>query len=136
MDNEKRVLLDNAHILCVYRYNYLADMTTAKIIRHRHKFHHYINDDLKAVSEEVHFKIVFSDPAEMDLFEAWCIKNKGKYDYDKEEGKQKGKMPKLKVFKGQEICFCDIITFYLCHVAGYGFHSTIHPYKGEVYIKN
>lgn len=110
-------------------------MTTAKIIRHRHKFHHYINDDLKAVSEDVHFKIVFSDPAEMELFEAWCVKNKGKYDYDKEESKQKGKMPKLKVFKGQEICFCDIMTFYLCHVAGYSFHSTIHPYKGEVFVK-
>jgi hypothetical protein len=110
-------------------------MTTAKIIRHRHKFHHYINDDLKAVSEDVHFKIVFSDPAEMDLFEAWCIKNKGKYDYDKDENKQMGKTPKLKIFKGQEICYCDIMQYFLLHVAGYVFHSAIMPYKGEVYIK-
>jgi len=110
-------------------------MTTAKIIRHRHRFHHYINDDLKAVSEDVHFKIVFSDPAEMDLFEAWCIKNKGKYDYDKDENKQKGKTPKLKIFKGQGICYCDIMQYFLLHVAGYVFHSAIMPYKGEIYIK-
>jgi len=43
-------------------------MYTAKIIRHRHKFHHYMNDDLKEVKEETHFKIVFSEPAEFDRF--------------------------------------------------------------------
>ena len=110
-------------------------MTTAKIVRHRHTFHHYINGDLKAVSEDVHFKIVFSDPEELDKFEKWCVKNKGKYDYDKEENKQKGKTPKLKIFKGQEICFCDVMTFYLLHVAGYVFHSALEPYKGEIYTR-
>jgi len=41
-------------------------MTTAKIIRHRHKYHHYVNDDLKSVKEETFFKIIFSDPLEME----------------------------------------------------------------------
>ena len=34
-------------------------MNTAKIIRHRHKIHHYLNDDIKSVEEDTHFKIVF-----------------------------------------------------------------------------
>jgi hypothetical protein len=34
-----------------------------------------------------------------------------------------------------EICWCDIMTYYLLHIAGYSYHSSIHPYKGEVYIK-
>lgn len=110
-------------------------MTTAKIIRHRHKFYHYINDDLKAISEDVHFKIIFSDPEELDKFEKWCVKNKGKYDYDKNENKQNGKIPKLKVFQGKDVCFCDIMQYFLLHVAGYSFHSALEPYKGEVYLK-
>ena len=40
-------------------------MHTAKIIRHRHKYHHYLNDDLKDVKEDTHFKIIFSDPSEL-----------------------------------------------------------------------
>jgi len=110
-------------------------MTTAKIIRHRHKYHHYINDDLKSVTEETHFKIIFSDPAELNLFMKWCKQNKGVYNYDKANSCQKGKLPQLKIFK-DEICWCDIMAYYLLHIGGYVFHSTIHPYKGEVYIKS
>ncbi|MDT3402506.1 hypothetical protein [Mucilaginibacter terrae] len=53
-------------------------MYTSKIIRHRHKFHHYLNDDLKEVKEETHFKIVFSDPAEFDLFREWIKQHEGR----------------------------------------------------------
>ena len=109
-------------------------MKIAKIIRHRHKYHHYINDDLKDVTEKTYFKIVFSDPAELELFETWCIEKKGLYDYDKENSCQNGELPKIEIFK-DEICWCDIMTYYLLHVSGYAFFSTIHPYKGEVYTK-
>lgn len=109
-------------------------MFIAKIIRHGHKFHHYLNDDLKSVIEETHFKIVFSHPDEMIAFEKWCKQNKGKYLYDKERSNQMGKFPKLKIFKN-EICWCDIMTYYLLHVANYNYHSSLHPYKGEVYFK-
>ncbi|MDZ4822569.1 MAG: hypothetical protein SH856_03835 [Flavobacteriales bacterium] len=109
-------------------------MDIAKIIRHRHKYHHFMNDDLKTVTEETHFKIVFSDPVEMAIFQKWCIKNKGKYDYDKVASCQKGKMPKLKLFK-DEICWCDIMTYYLLHVSNYKYHSSLHPYKGEIYFR-
>jgi hypothetical protein len=109
-------------------------MTTAKIIRHRHKYHHYVNDDLKSVKEETFFKIVFSDPVEFETFREWCVANDGVYDYDKENSCQRGSLPKIKIFN-DEICWCDIMTYYLVHVAGYNYHSSIHPYKGEVYIK-
>lgn len=135
MDNEKGILLAYGNLLVYYFFNNSICMTIAKIIRHRHKFHHYINDDLKAVSEDVHFKIVFSDPAELDKFEKWCVKNKGKYDYNKDESQQKGKMPKLKVFQGKEVCWCDVMGFYLLHIEGYIYHSALEPYKGEVYHK-
>ncbi len=110
-------------------------MIVAKIIRHRHKYHHYMNDDLKSVREDTHFKIIFSDPAELNKFEKWCVDHNGNYDYDKEESLQKGALPQLEQFK-EEICWCDIMTYYLLHVAGYDFHSTIHPYKGEIYIRS
>ena len=110
-------------------------MLTAKIIRHRHKYHHYLNDDLKSVKEETYFKIVFSEPAEFNLFVTWCAENGGEYDYDKDNSCQRGKLPKLAIFK-DEICWCDLMAYYLLHVAGYVFHSTINPYKGEVYLKN
>ena len=93
-----------------------------------------MNDDLKLVTEDTHFKIVFSHPDEMELFEKWCRQNKGKYVYDKENSRQTGKFPKLKIFK-DEICWCDIMTYYLLHVAHYKYHSSLHPYKGEVYIR-
>lgn len=110
-------------------------MTKAAIIRHRHKIEHYMNNDLKSVKEETHYKIVFSDPKELELFETWCVKNKGNYDYDKENSCQRGQLPKLEIFK-EEICWCDIMTYYLLHVKGYEFHSSMSPYKGEFYIKN
>lgn len=110
-------------------------MITAKIIRHRHKYHHYMNDDLKEVTEETFFKIVFSEPAEMDLFKAWIAKHDGEYKYNKELSKQEGKFPKVPMFH-DEICWCDIMTYYLLHVSGYSFHTTIDPYKGEVYTRD
>jgi len=109
-------------------------MHTAKIIRHRHKYHHYLNDDLKEVKEETHFKIVFSDPAEFDKWKVWCLDNGGEYDYDKENSCQKGTLPKIPMFH-LEICWCDIMTYYIMHVAGYEFYSSINPYKGEVYVR-
>lgn len=111
-------------------------MHVAKIIRHRHKYHHYMNDDLKEVKEDTHFKIVFSSPAEMDKFKQWIEVNGGEYNYNKEESRQEGKMPKsVDNLFHDEICWCDIMTYYLIHIAGYKFYSTIHPYKGEVYIR-
>ena len=110
-------------------------MIVAKIMRHRHKYHHYLNDDLKSVKEETFFKIVFSDPLELTAFKKWCEDNGGVYDYDKENSCQRGKLPKLAIFE-DEICWCDIMGYYLVHVAGFKFDSTISPYKGEVYIKS
>jgi hypothetical protein len=111
-------------------------MKLAKIIRHRHKMHHYINDDLKSVKEETFFKIIFSLPSEMEEFKKWIKKNGGEYTYNKDECRQEGKMPPSvdELFK-DEICWCDIMTYYLVHIAGYSYHSSIHPYKGEVYTK-
>ncbi len=109
-------------------------MHTAKIIRHRHKWEHFTNDDLKSVKEEIHYKIIFSDPAEMDLFKRWCRKYKGIYDFSKAYSYEKGKLPQVKFFS-EKPCWCDIMTYYLLHVADYSFHSNIEPYKGEVYIK-
>jgi len=111
-------------------------MNTAKIIRHRHKTHHYINDDLKSVTEDTHFKIIFSAPSEMEKFKEWIKRNGGEYNYNKEAYRQEGKMPAaVDDFFKDEICWCDIMTYYLLHIAGYSYHSSIHPYKGEVYIK-
>ncbi|HUR09861.1 MAG TPA: hypothetical protein VM012_00745 [Flavitalea sp.] len=109
--------------------------STAKIIRHRHKYHHYMNDDLKEIKEETYFKIVFSAPVEFEKFRKWCVENDGVYDYDKENSCQRGSLPKIEAFK-DEICWCDIMTFYLLHIAGYEYHSSISPYKGEVYVKS
>ena len=67
-------------------------MTTAKIIRHRHKHLHYMNDDLKEVKEITYFKIVFSDPIEFERWKKWCTDNGGEYDYDKENSCQRGKL--------------------------------------------
>jgi len=94
-----------------------------------------MNDDLKDVKEETHFKIVFSDPIEMEKWKQWCKKFNGEYDYDKENSCQRGKLPKIEMFR-DEICWCDIMTYYLLHVAEYQFYSTIHPYKGEIYVKD
>ncbi|MEJ7768001.1 MAG: hypothetical protein WKF89_09330, partial [Chitinophagaceae bacterium] len=104
-------------------------MFTAKIMRHRHKYYHYLNDDLKSVKEETFFKIIFSEPLEMNAFKEWCERNGGLYDYDKENSCQRGRLPKLEIFK-DEICWCDIMCYYLLHVQGYKFKSALSPYKG------
>ncbi len=109
-------------------------MYTAKIIRHRHKFYHYMNGDLKSVKEETYFKIVFSEPSEMDAFRSWCELNGGNYDYDKVNSCQRGSLPKIEIFLN-EICWCDLMSYYLLHVAGYKFYSVIQPYKGEIYVR-
>ena len=109
-------------------------MHTAKIIRHRHKVYHYLNDDLKSAEEETHFKIVFSHPEETERFKEWCTQYGGEYDYDKEKHRQNGKLPRVAGYE-EEICWCDIMQYYLLHVAGYQYHSALSPYKGEVYIK-
>ena len=110
-------------------------MKTAKIVRHRHTYHHYINDHLISVEDDVQFKIVFSDPADMIAWKQWCKQNGGEYEYNKEENKQTGKTPELKIFKDvDDPCFCDYMSYYLLHIAGFEFHSTIEPYKGEIYI--
>jgi len=93
-----------------------------------------MNDDLKDVREETHFKIVFSDPPELTEFKKWCIANNGEYDYDKENSCQRGKLPVIDIFR-DEICWCDIMIYYLLHIAGYRFLCNISPYKGEVYVK-
>ena len=93
-----------------------------------------MNDDLKDVKEETHFKIVFSHPHEMAKFCEWIAKNGGEYKYDKENSCQAGKFPKVELYE-DEICWCDIMTYYLLHVDSYEFFSTIEPYKGEVYVK-
>jgi hypothetical protein len=94
-----------------------------------------MNDDLKSVKEETHFKIIFSNPAEMKKFLEWCKENNGNYDYDKENSCQRGKLPEVNDFK-EEMCWCDIMTYYLLHVAGYSYHSALDPYKGEVYVRD
>lgn len=110
-------------------------MKTAKIIRHRHRFEHYINDNLTAAENEVHYKIVFSDPDEFDRFCAWIKDNSGEYKFDKETNRQDGKLPELKIFEGKNPCWCDVCSFYLLELVGYAFHSTTSPYNGEIYHK-
>lgn len=110
-------------------------MMVAKIIRHRHKNLYYINDDLKTVEERDYYKIVFSQPYEYNLWLQWVKDNKGEYKWDKAALLQDGKMPELKIFEGQEPCYCSIMQYYLLHVAGYEFHSALSPYKGEIYTK-
>ena len=65
----------------------------------------------------------------------WVKDNKGEYNWDKEENEQKGTLPVLKKFEGQDICWCDIFTYYLLHLEQWNFYATLSPYKGEIYIK-
>lgn len=110
-------------------------MKTSKIIRHRHTYHHYMNDHLISVEDQDHWKLIFSDPNEMDRFQLWMKENKGEYVWDKEKNEHKGKTPDLKVFEGKDPCFCDIFTYYLTELAGYTFHSALLPYRIEIYTK-
>ena len=102
-------------------------MFTSQTIRQHHKHHHYLLDDLKSVTEETHFKIALSHPDEMIAFEKYCKQSKGNYFYDKEISCQKGKLPKLELFK-DEICLCHIMTYYLLHAANYKYQFSLHPY--------
>ena len=110
-------------------------MTIAKIIRHRHYWEYSINGTVKSVDEKVEFKIVFSEPSEMRMFEEWVKQNKGEYKYDKEKNEVEGELPKMKIFEPYKegLCWCDIMQYYLLHIAGYEFHSALSPYTGEIY---
>ena len=89
---------------------------------------------LKMLRKKPSSRLYFPIQKKWSFLKKWCLDNEGEYNYDKENSCQKGKLPSIESFK-DEICWCDIMTFYLLHVAGYSFYSTIHPYKGEVYIK-
>lgn len=110
-------------------------MKTAKIIRHRHKWLHTINDDIKGCDEAVYYKIVFSDPRDYDKFIDWVKGNKGEYNYDKETNTSNGNLPELAEFGDKKTCWCEVMSFYLLEVEKYEFNSIIEPYKGEVYWK-
>lgn len=111
-------------------------MIIAKIIRHRHRWEHSINGSVKEIEEKNEFKIVFSHPGELRAFEHWCKTNNGEYVYNKEENKNEGKLPELVSFKeDKDLCWCDIMQYYLLHVAGYFFDSALSPYTGEIYHK-
>ncbi len=107
-------------------------------MRHRHKTHHYINDDLKEVIEDTQFKLIISLPSEMDKWKQWVKDRGGEYKYNKELSKQEGELPDVKdIFGDEEFCWCDTMTYWLLHVAGYRLDMLItNPYKGEVYRKD
>ncbi len=42
--------------------------------------YHHINDDVKSIKEK-RFLIIFSDPAEIEIFKAWIQQNGGSYGY-------------------------------------------------------
>ncbi len=68
------------------------------------------------------FKIVFSDPLGMEILKKWCVQHEGVYDYKSEISKD-------------EICLCDIMTYYLLHFAGYDFYSPFIFIKEEYILK-
>lgn len=113
-------------------------MQVAKIIRHRHRLEHYLNEVIRKVEEDVHYKILFSDPEEKKRWDAWLEQNGGKYEWNKDQDKvtEDSNLPELKEFEGQDICFCDVFTHYTLNIAGYSFHSTLNPFKGEVYVRD
>lgn len=112
-------------------------MIIAKIIRHRHIWEHSINGTIKDVAEKVEFKIVFSDPAFYDAFERWVEENNGSYKYNKETNEVEGELPELSIFEPYKegLCWCDIMQYYLLHVARFAFHSALSPYTGEIYTR-
>ena len=56
-------------------------MDTAKIIRHRHKYHHYLNDDLKSVKEEKEFSKISIDNRFILQAVKSIVKDIQEYDY-------------------------------------------------------
>lgn len=107
-------------------------MSTAKIIRHRHTFNHYINDSLVETERFDDYKIIFSDPAEMKRFQIWLKKYKGVYEWD-DEAKEVAEGSKLPDLEGLG-CWCAVFAFYM-DIHGWQYHSSLNPYKGEVYTK-
>lgn len=113
-------------------------MFTAKLIRHRWEYQQILNGRVNYIEHEDHFKVVFSHPEEYNLFNKWCYENGGSYDWDRAKNKQVGDLPtKAKELFFEDVGWCDLITYYLLHVAGYSFHSVIADvaFKGEVYTK-
>lgn len=112
-------------------------MFTAKIIRHRHQTQSILNDRINHIDHEDHFKVIFSHPKEMEAFMKWCKDNGGEYKYNRANNIQEGELPeKIKDLFPEDVGWCDLATYFLLHVAGYLFYSTIDgPYKGEVYVR-
>ncbi len=121
---------------CLFLCKISILLKTAKIIRHRHKWVHTLNDDLKGVEEAIYFKIVFSNPQDFDNFCQWVKDNEGEYNFDKDTNTSNGALPTIKEFGDKKNCWCDIMTWYLLEIEKYTFHSVLSPYKGEIYIKN
>lgn len=112
-------------------------MKVAKIIRHRHRIELYMNDTLTGVEEEIHFKILFSTIDEKKAFEKWVRDKGGEYEWDGNNNKvaEKSKIPEIEGYDSNSNCWCSVGQHYLLNVAGYIFHSTLTPFKGEIYIK-
>lgn len=111
-------------------------MTTATLIRHRHQTQYILNDRIDKIEHEDHFKVVFSHPEMMNEFQQWCIDNGGKYDYNRRTNKQEGELPeKVKELFSEDVGWCDLIEYFLLHVAQFQYHSSIHPFKGKVFTK-
>lgn len=111
-------------------------MKTAKIIRHRHKIVHSINDDVKSVYTEDFYKILFSHEEEMQMFLEFVEDNGGKYKWDKETNKttEDSKVPDKGVFEGCNSCMCDVFSMFVSHF-GWEMNFISSPYKFEVWIK-
>lgn len=113
-------------------------MKIAKLIRHRHRFDYYLNDTLRGVEEDVHFKILFSDLEEKKKFDEWLKEFNGYYKWDKEENKvtEDSKLPALEGYDPNELCWCEVAQFFLLNIADYELQFISSPYKMEVYVNN
>lgn len=102
----------------------------AKIYQKRHQ--HTVNGVV--VNDVIHYKIIFSEPSEMKAFEKQVKLDGGRYNFDKDQSIQKGKLPKMSGMKEGDYCWCDYTTNYLLN-AGYEFKESTNPYKCEIYLK-
>lgn len=110
-------------------------MYMAKIYQKRHERHHFVNKTLVDVEEEIHYKIIFSHPEEMEKYEKQVKKDGGLYQFNKDTSIQEGKLPRMKGMKKGTYCWCDYTTYYLLYHAGYDFQESTSPYKCEIFIK-